>query len=377
MNALRLAKEIHERGCSIFILGQGRVEEIHRHLCAFGLDSTIPIFTVHTPKGVLQKIVKHFPNSYFWIPCLYKLWKMRNQFNILHCPLLMDSVFICALTEIFIGKPSIIKIGSAGRYGDVSRAARNKLSWLIRFFIQKITMFVCMTEEIETEIKTEFNIPENKIQRIPNGIDAENYSGMTMDDKIQFKHSLGISEGKKIVLFVGRLEKKIRVDFLIRAWSMKYREDKNSPYLLIVGDGTFREELEDLCGQLDVENTVIFYGNTNKISSIMQVSNAFVLPSVSEGLANVILEAMSSGLPIIATNTKGNAEILTHQVDALLFEENDQDDLINKILLLIENEDFAKTISTEARKKVMEQFSIQSITKQYLELYHSLNYKPL
>lgn len=372
LNALRLAKDIHERDCSVFILGQGSVEEIRRHLCAFGLDNTIPILPVHTPKGILKKIVEHFPNSYFWIPCFYKLWKIRNQFNILHCPLLMESIVICALTEMFLGKPSIIKIGSGGRYGDVSRAARNKMGWFVRLLIKRITMFVCLTKEIELELSSELGIPNNKLIRIPNGIDLDVYHPVTRDQKEVKKKSLGINASKKLVLFVGRLEHKKRVDFLLKAWKIVQADKRISANLLIVGDGSLRMKLEIFKNQLKVCDTVTFHGESENIAHLMQSADVFVLPSVSEGLANVFLEAMSSGLPIIATNTTGNAEILSHKANALLFPEKSHRELADHILYLLKDDKTAQNIGLSARKTVEERFNVQKIAGQYSQLYQDL-----
>ena len=82
--------------------------------------------------------------------------------------------------------------------------------------------------------------------------------------------------------------------------------------------------------------SVTFFGESANVAPIMQASDIFVLPSVSEGLANVFLESMASALPVIATETSGNCEILKHNETALLFEEDNIQELTDSILKLLD-----------------------------------------
>jgi len=276
------------------------------------------------------------------------------------------------LSTLFFRKPSIIKLGSAGRYGDVRRAVNNTASGLRKIFFKHISKFVCLTREIELELSSELGIPNNKLIRIPNGIDLDVFHPVTRDQKEAKKKSLGISTSKKLVLFVGRLEHKKRVDFLLKAWRIVQADKRISANLLIVGDGRLRLKLENFKNQLKVCDSVTFHGESENIAHLMQSADVFVLPSVSEGLANVFLEAMSSGLPIVATNTTGNAEILSHKANALLFSEKSHSELADQILYLLKNDKIAQDIGLSARRTVEERFNVQKIAGQYSQLYQDL-----
>ena len=97
-----------------------------------------------------------------------------------------------------------------------------------------------------------------------------------------------------------------------------------------------------------------------------------MLTSTSEVFPNVIGEAMSSGLPIVATNTTGNAEILSHKVNALLFSEKNHRELADYILYLLKDDKTAQNIGLSARKTVAERFNVQKIAGQYSQLYQNL-----
>jgi glycosyltransferase involved in cell wall biosynthesis len=276
------------------------------------------------------------------------------------------------VSTLLFRKPSIIKLGSAGRYGDVRRAVNNTASGIRKIFFKHISKFVCLTREIELELFNELHIPKDRLVRISNGVDLNSFSPVSTDRKIEIRKNLGIDSSKNIVLFVGRLEIKKRVDFLLNAWPLVQQEKSVYAKLLIVGDGDLRCELETHRDHLQLNDSVIFYGKSEYIASLMQAADILVLPSISEGLANVFLEAMATALPIIATDNRGNAEILTNNVNSLLFSQEDHEELGRKILYLLKNHEVAKTMGLNARKTVEERFNIESTAKQYAHVYEEL-----
>ena len=158
----------------------------------------------------------------------------------------------------------------------------------------------------------------------------------------------------------------------IKAWNSIQNDKKICAHLLIIGSGSLRGKLEDLKDKLRISNSVTFYGQSKDIANFMRSSDLFVLPSVSEGLANTFLEAMASGLPIIATNTSGNAEILSHNLNALLFSEHSIRELADHIIFLLKNDMIADKIGLCGRKIVEDHFNIQKITSQYSNLYDNI-----
>ena len=373
LQILRIASILRSLGHEIMLIGQGKESDIRNHLLRFNINPDFSIYPVSPPpRGCLGRLTKYFPNTYFLFPCLIQLLKNRHRYDVVHGQLLMGTGLVCSLSTLFFRKPSIIKLGSAGRYGDVRRAVNNTASGLRKILFKHISKFVCLTREIEFELSSDLGIPNNKLIRIPNGIDLNIFHPVTRTQKEVKKRSLGIDVSKKLVLFVGRLEHKKRVDFLLKAWKIVQADKRVSANLLIVGDGSLRIKLEKFKNQLKVCDTVTFYGESENIAHLMQSADVFVLPSVSEGLANVFLEAMSSGLPIVATNTTGNAEILSHKVNALLFSEKNHRELADYILYLLKDDKTAQNIGLSARKTVAERFNVQKIAGQYSQLYQNL-----
>jgi glycosyltransferase involved in cell wall biosynthesis len=373
LNALRLASQLVQAGFPLTLMGRGDYLSIKQHLARFNIASDIPISPIAPPsRNFIKNLSEYWPNIFFILPCFLKLWEYRKRFDILYAPLLMESGLLCAFASIFLGKPSVVKIGSAGPYGDVQRALRVATSAPRRKIFKRITKFVCLTKEIKDELLNELDIPYDKLIGIPNGVDIQMFRPVNPKQKRELRANMCVNSDEKIVLFVGRLELKKRVDILLNAWEKLQVARNVNARLLIVGDGSLRPELTKLRDKMESWKTVTFYGESEQIPLIMQAADIFVLPSISEGLANVFLESMASGLAIIATNTNGNAEILKNHENALLFQEEDIQELSDTILYLLEHDAVAKRLGKNARRVVEDRFSLSRVVKQYIVLYQLL-----
>lgn len=372
LNALRLATRLHSMGLDISVIGYGPETASREHLQRYSINPDIPVQFIAPPSRVFQKIAGFFPNIIFLMPCLHKLWRHRKHYDILHGPLLMESGLVCGLATLLTGKPSLVKLGSAGRYGDVRRALKGYFRFIRRSLFRRISKFVCLTREIEDELFKDLLIPRSRCVLIRNGVDTRLFRPGTPEQKIRFRQDLGLKGTSKIVICVGRLEKKKRIEFLLQAWRSIVYKAGGSAQLLIVGDGTLRNSLEALCRRLHIAERVTFYGNSEDISVLMQGADLFALPSVSEGLANVFLEAMASALPLVTTDTPGNREILTHGENALLFPEKNLDAFSEGMLTLLENEAFARRMGQSGRRCVETHYDIEKIARQYVRLYHDM-----
>jgi glycosyltransferase involved in cell wall biosynthesis len=180
---------------------------------------------------------------------------------------------------------------------------------------------------------------------VPNGIDVEKYNEVTKNTDNE--------TGRKNILFVGSLYPVKGVHYLIMA--MKLVHDKMpDAKLILVGDGEERERLAALSIQMGVQKHVRFVGKVphEKVQTFMQRADIFVLPSLSEGFPNVILEAMASGLPIIASRVGGIPDIITNDINGYLVEVKDINDIANKTILLLQDDALRKKISDNNRHLV-------------------------
>ncbi len=136
------------------------------------------------------------------------------------------------------------------------------------------------------------------------------------------------------------------MEYLIKAIEIIQKENENI-FLTLVGDGNQRNVLEEMVKKLHLEKKVIFRGiiQNTQIPECLIHSDVFVLPSLSEGFPNVILEAMAAGLPIVATNVGGLAEIIKDGENGYLVEPKNPDQLAQKLLAILQNNDIRTRMS--------------------------------
>lgn len=187
------------------------------------------------------------------------------------------------------------------------------------------------------------DICNGDISVVPTGVDLE-----------RFKTSLGAKKGgnAKTIVFVGRLHPVKGVQYLIEAMAIVHRE-MSEVELVIVGDGIERSRLEELADKLDLHGNIQFAGQVpqERVPSIMHRADAFVLPSLSESFGIVNLEAMAAGLPIIATKVGGIPEIVNEGVNGYLVNAKRPDEIADRILMLLRNDEVREKISVNNREK--------------------------
>jgi glycosyltransferase involved in cell wall biosynthesis len=185
----------------------------------------------------------------------------------------------------------------------------------------------------------------------------------------RWRTQLGLADpGKFVILFVGKLIKWKGVDVAIRAMLQL----PESAVLLVVGDGPVEPELRELTTSLKLEKRVRFLGNQRNVEPFMQAADCFICPSLwGEAVGLVNIEALASGLPVVASQTGGIPEFIDDKITGLLFMPGDEHGMADRLNFLIENPRILRSMSKKARTFAVEKYSIQKRVPDYLELYTS------
>lgn len=248
----------------------------------------------------------------------------------------------------------------------------SKMLWTksINLFTDRI---VTVSEDIKNILLNDGNINPNKITTIINGINIENYSREI--DTRKKKREIGISDEDLIIGNVARLSREKGHNILLEAFSIVLKEVSNAR-LVLVGDGPLRKNLEDKAKELGIINKINFLGFRHDINELLKIFDVFVLPSITEGISLALLEAMSAGLPIVATNVGGNPEIVIDGQTGLLVPPNDPYSMSKAILKVMDDKNFAKQMGLAGKALAQKQFSIEAMVSQYEQLYQNiLNFK--
>jgi len=213
-------------------------------------------------------------------------------------------------------------------------------------------------------------VPRHKIRYVPNGVDTERFKPNSQVRAAKRKELL--LDGRFCWLAVGRFHPQKDYGCMLRAFAEVVKKRPES-LLLIAGDGPLRPEMERLASALGITEEVRFLGVRQDVPELMNAADAYVMSSAWEGMPNVLLEAASSGLPIVATDVGGNREIVVDGVTGFLVPPRDPSSLAQAMLRLMELPERARVrMGEDARRYVEENFGLDYVVDLWEDLYKEL-----
>lgn len=205
-----------------------------------------------------------------------------------------------------------------------------------------------------------------KVGVIYNGVDTNAFSPKEKDQCLLSQ--LNIKQDCSVVGIVGGLTQVKGHDVFLKA-AQRISEKNDKVEFLIIGDGPLRQKLENDVVLFNIKEKVKFLGERSDVPRLLSCMDILVSSSYLEGMSNVILEAMSSGVAVVATAVGGNPEIVEDGVNGFLIPVGDAEALGKTILSLIENHALRNTITQNARARVIEQFSLGNMVRSYSKMY--------
>ena len=193
------------------------------------------------------------------------------------------------------------------------------------------------------------SIREDKVIVMHNAIPLGDFNVLTPEQKENEKKSLGIDPDYKIIGTITRLRVEKGNEYFIEAASKVLKIFPKTKFL-IVGEGPLREELQQLCKKLNIEDNVIFYGFSSNVQRLYSIFNITAIASVTEASPFALFEAMAMGKAIVATQTDGAGEILVNGDTGLLVPIKDSELMAQKIIYLLENDMEIERLGRNAKK---------------------------
>jgi glycosyltransferase involved in cell wall biosynthesis len=200
---------------------------------------------------------------------------------------------------------------------------------------------------------------------------VKTFSPASAETTAQLRQKLGIQEGIRVLLCVGRLSReKAQSDFIEAAALLCKGKARSNICFVIAGDGPDRFKLIDLAKRLSLSDQTIFAGQIADLAPYYTIADLAVLPSHTEGSPNVLLEAMAAGLPIVATAVGGVPEIVEHEKQALLVEKQNPAALARSIERLLVDQELCARLAAAARQTVAN-YTPEAYRDSILSLYQS------
>lgn len=335
------------------------------------LPGGIRVFRVYlNPKSFISKIRALF--AFFSI-----FLKLSPQVDIVQLHGFSQKNIIVILLSKLFAKKIVHKFTSAGQDDPLSISAQ-RLGAIKIFFLSVADVFINVSPALVDRFKKS-SLSGKNMFFIPNGVDTQRFSPAGAGEKMRFKKELGLKADKKTILFVGFFSCDKAPDVLLNAWVNMRQDLRKATQLLFVGSTSsayfeISQELavgmKKLINDLNLNNDVVFIEKALDIEKYYKASDIFVLPSKREGLPNTLLEAMSSGLVCIVSRIPGVTDYLIEDsVNGFLFNQGDSAGLAERLNTVLTQEAVALSVGVNARSRVLNNFSMDKISAEYLKIY--------
>jgi glycosyltransferase involved in cell wall biosynthesis len=244
---------------------------------------------------------------------------------------------------------------------------RLPLTHFRRILLRQADVCVTITKEIEVEL-AEFGLGAIPFRRIPNAVDLTVFRPAAAGECQMLRARLGLPQDRVVCVFIGRLVPQKDPGLLLEAWSKVNRPDA---HLVLVGDGPLRPHLEARIAAGLCAGRVTLAGATADTASYLRAADLLALPSRAEGMSNVVLEAMASGIPVVATNVGGANEILDNGQAGLLVPPGDVTRLAEGLDGLLGDNGLRLQLGKRVRE-LAQRYSQDRVANEYVTLYERL-----
>ena len=335
------------------VLALTEVTEFRRRV----LRDDVEFIALHKPPG----------HGVWLYPALFRLFRTLK-------PAIVHSRNLAALETVIpawlAGVPMRVH-GEHGRDVDDLDGNSRRYQWMRRLYRPFVNHYCALSKELRDYLVDKVNVPPARITQIYNGVDSERFQrgdeGRLTIDGCPFggpEHWL--------IGTVGRMQSVKNQVSLAHAFVRALQLDpalRTRLRLVMIGDGPLRAECQAILANAGVSKLAWLPGERHDVANIMRGLDCFVLPSLAEGVSNTILEAMASGLPVIATNVGGNAELVTHGLTGELVPAANPQSLAESLLKLAGDPVMARAMGRAGRASAEARFSMQAMVSAYCGIY--------
>ncbi len=356
---LNLAKELLKKGVNIYVVTP--LNELKKGFEDLGIQ-TKKMNWGEEASNRYAKLFFILTWPFYVLRFFFLLKKFKKEKDI-------NLVFLQSLNEKLIITPIAKKLGISVvwiEHGPLFNWI-GQFAWYYKKESLKVDKIIAVSNMTREDLINN-GIDSQKIILIYNGINIDKFPFLREDQKEKRRKQLGLKENEKVVGYVGRLNDEKGVIYFLEA---AYDIIKELPYVKIffVGSGPQMDFLKKKAKDLNIENHVKFLGFRKNIPDILSIFDVYVLPSKIEGLPLGLIEAMSMGIPIVASNVGGVPEAIIDRKTGILVPPKDPKLIAKSVIYLLNNEDKAQILRLAGRKEVEQQFSIEKMVYKTIEVF--------
>lgn len=275
-----------------------------------------------------------------------------------------------------IGLPGVKRVhGEHGREVNDIDGSNWKYLLFRKFMRLFVDRYIAVSQDIENWLISTVGVNASKVRQIYNGVDHRQFVPQSVKPLALLPQQWRNLDGIVVVGTVGRLTPVKDQQLLLRAVATLRRDHPdlgNRLRLLVVGDGPLYPALSRMVDELALQDVAWLAGDRNDVSLLLHVMDIFVLPSLGEGISNTVLEAMASGLPVIATAVGGNVELVEEGFNGRLIPSGNCQALADAMAYLITESEERARLGANARARVCQRFDWSRTVNDYLSVYDEL-----
>lgn len=236
---------------------------------------------------------------------------------------------------------------------------------ITKFSVGASDGITAVSDSLRQKTIDKFDLPEEKITRIYNFIDTNEYRRQEPEENLQLARG-----DERVIIHISNFRDVKNVPDVIRIFSLINKEVSSK--LVLVGDGPNRHSAKKLVNDLGLEDRVYFLGKQDNIIPLLSVSDLFLLPSKKESFGLVAVEAMACEVPVIASNRGGLPEVIIDGITGFLSEPGAVEEMARNGIKLLKNSEMYNEFAQNARHRVVTNFSAAEIVEEYQEYYQKL-----
>ena len=353
------ARWFHERGHKVSVIFLYDKERLHEKWQAV---TPVKIINLQAFRGHGKGLENIFP----FIKGLFSLWGFLRREKIDVIETFTHDSNMVALPIAWLAR---VPVRIATHHGVIEGFSRWRMfihSWMVN---HNIAHKLVAVSQKTREVSLSEGIREERIAVITNGIVPLPIESRS---RIEVRKEAGMEANDLVLVSVGRLVYQKAHEVLIACMPDVLKEFPNVK-VLIFGEGPLRTDLQAQIEKLDLSNSVKLPGKTDQIAQHLASADIFVMPSRWEGLPIALLEAMSAGLPSVATKVEGVDEVLLEGEHGLFVPVENPQALAQAILQLLRDPQARSRMGAAARLHISTKYTVDCMCEQYLALMLSLN----
>lgn len=298
------------------------------------------------------------------------LWLVLHpwRYRAVHVHLAGSPALAASLAARLLGKRVIVKLGGGKGIGELAASSGSLLGLLkLKALALLAPQFVAVNRELVGEAE-EHGLRGASVVVVPNGVDTRLYHPPSPEEKVGLRMDLRWPPGL-CFLYVGRLAPEKRLDLFLEEFGRALKEAPADAFAVLVGRGEVEPMLREIAAASGLQGRVTILPPTPEIVRLYRAADVFVLPSISEGLSNALLEAMASGLAVVGSRVGGTAEAVSDGGAGFLFDPRDVPTFRARMTQLLKNPGLAARMGLRAREDVLSRFDLIAVSQRYRELY--------